>query len=456
MHALQIVRALRICLLLIAGLPAMGLEPPNRALPPLAASPRDPMPNKAFESAWERHQDWIDYYGRHHQQLSDAQRVRVLLFAAIQNAKGGTYDQFGSGSAFAHYLVHGPVRECVELGIKAARGAENVDTLILREMHQRMAMLLDPAIGLLTFLDHRESLITLNVDSITLLATPGRLHTPGEVTGANPYTFEPRSVGFGDQPRNTNRIPSKQEQLNAFEEELDRLLHPSNLRARLTKAAEVFDWEFEWDLSGTGLDRVKAWLEEHEVPALSSLPYQMPHDIYHHSAFIKHTSLDDLHAARVTDFVGERGFGISRMMAFERRYRYKSWVVERTRLVSFYERYEPVVYQHDPIRPQNSFINALTDRGIETTMAALRKGQTVPSRKATTAERRALTASLDSKQPVRLESDEDRLIFIAPILAKSRCARCHNIAKGEPLGAFLYELGIANSSKNHVMTVAAP
>jgi hypothetical protein len=154
------------------------------------------------------------------------------------------------------------------------------------------------------------------------------------------------------------------------------------------------------------------------------------------SDFPPHWTLPQLHETGVVDFVNARGFGYivdREHVAGFQSHRFSAlpelgrlapeaarWRVEDLALVSLLKHEEPAVYlsahlprmdelRDAPIRPLDSF--------EQTTLANLRAGQDVAVR-----------------------ATSDRIRMLGAIRAVRQCVRCHEVERGELLGAFSYQL----------------
>jgi hypothetical protein len=152
-------------------------------------------------------------------------------------------------------------------------------------------------------------------------------------------------------------------------------------------------------------------------------------------------TLSDMHRESIVDFVNPKGFGYIKdrehVSGFQS-HQFREmpdvskvgtvgarWQIQRLELVSLLTHAEPVAY-----------VSANLPR-----MDELRKAQTRPL---SAFERNALTV-LQSGEDLKIESNTNRIRAFGAIRAVNQCTACHEVERGELLGAFSYLLWRASS-----------
>jgi hypothetical protein len=353
------------------AMPLLGKTTPYR-LPELLPPASDPKPSAFSDWGNEDPEVFVRYFEKYQASLSDYDRVRLLSEAAERSIRPDAHPSFSRS---------GPARALIAFALRAARGAENHDTFNLRRLRVRLAWRIHPDVG------HRETEETLaEIEVISVRTVPILLRHDQSQDSSDGRKMRSRIQEWGESIRRENPNFTKRK------------------------------------VSG-------------KLPRLAELPLGDPHtkSMSGHRARIAY-SLEGVHQQHVSDFVGQKGFGVSRAETIiDQRQAYRDrtgrdWRVTQAQLVSFLEREEPVAYQMEKDQAA----------GILGPRSEL-NSKTVPTRPLSAFEKSAFAKSLQTGKPEFLESPK-LIKAVAPILAEASCMRCHDVDLGDPLGAFSYEL----------------
>ncbi|MFT5401644.1 MAG: hypothetical protein ACI9DF_000468 [Verrucomicrobiales bacterium] len=373
------IRSLAWLLLIVASSASISAQTQPYRLPELLLTAEDP---EELRLSWWRTSDnperFVSYFEDYQSKLSDAARVRILHHAA------GLYQR----GAHQKFLRSGPARRLIDLGLRAARGAENHDTIAMRALRVQLALGLDPpwnpdssqwrSIGVREYLETERELAAINTITVPILT---------------------------DHPDDIAK--KRQSLIRAIEHWADSLELPWQGRPSADWAAET---------------------------RLADLSNQDPHS---REEFKTNPSLAnsyaEIHQLHVSEFVGIEGFGIAREIHNDQRQVYRDacgqyWRVVQSQLISIMDRLDPVAYDTSK---EGWDMKALGMEKVDSTV--------VPTRDLTVFEKAALKKALLSKEP-QVVKFEQRIKMVAPVLARGRCLRCHEEQEGTALGAFSYLL----------------
>ena len=401
-------------------------------LPPLAPPATAPIDLRTLEGYQPSDvESVLTFFRKHQSVLSDHDRVKALSSTSLlrENADFGAPNFWRSG----------PPRHLLEFTLKAARGAENEETLRLRRLRIHLAGAVSDYVKLREAADFALFLRDTDFDAVPIL-----LPTPTE-KDASWRRLEERL----QRQRVIDYLAlHESEWKEAFDQQVRSIFEPP------------FRSEAEGPLSTKTLDEVTAWLDKHDIPRLASVPLHSPHDVSQTTKSKTHSSLAQFHARHVEEFIGSASFGIARNSPKDTRHSFVdsnqvTWTTTDSALLSFLDRPEPRAYeqQRGPSKPFGYIIDMdqasdatlnlprSADELASPAMAALKNDNRLAhrTRSLTKTESEVLQESLSTLKPTTIKQGT-RIDMVAPILAQARCLRCHDVELGEALAAFSYVL----------------
>ncbi len=380
----------------------------------------------------------LSFFEEHQEQLSDADRVELLLRAARMYRP-----EYGSHRAF---LKSGPGEAVIDLTLRAARNAENAETVGLRTVRVLMAQRVHPLVGIREAVEVYKDLRAIDLRTVEILCP----------SGANP---EHQRAALAKALELEGWLREKIGHLYIPYDPKTQIEDIKAGRSRMTTLFSLGE-QREWTLAefDRTLPKLEKWLDEHKVPRLAQYGVEeSPHvngEGPTNPAVCE--TLTELHEQNVQGFIGATGFGVARQMRPDQRQVYQDaygdyWRVVMSQLVSVIDRDVPVAYDID--QPSGPWIMMKKLPAVEVAAAEVREIEDpaleflrekkpsagVPVRELSDFESGALKKSLKISEPV-VSREGRRIRMVAPLLARSACLRCHDVELGEPLGAFSYAM----------------
>ena len=353
------------------ALPVIGETKPYR-LPELLPPASDPKPMEFVNWHSRDPEVFVAYFEEYQASLLDYDRVRLLARAA---------KLYGGANAHRRFKQSGPARALIDLALKAARGAENSDTIRLRRLRVELAWGIDPGVGQREMAETQAELNAIPIGTVKILSSNDDSARPGE--------------------------------------------------------REALKQVIQWWADGNVYQDYPSFTEQTSTdvaPRLADLPFQDPHTKSMSAVNPKLAlSYEEINRQHVSEFVGRQGFGDVSHLRIDQRQAYRDgegnyWRVTRAELVSFLERKGLAAFQMKKV-------NVRFMLGIEQKA----NSELVPTRPLTSFEKAAFKRAIETRKPEIVESPA-LTKMVAPILAEASCARCHDLDVGDPLGAFSYDL----------------
>lgn len=329
----------------------------------------------------------LSAFEEHQAELSDYGRVSLLRQAA---------QLFLSARPRRSFIRLGVGEAIIDLGLEAARGAENTDTVFLRWLRAKIAALTDPEAGANARHETTAALERIDPDTVRILCE-------------------------NDESRERER----QALVDALAGNLDQWARSRGFGGGLG-INPIVDVHIQMD------------------PGHNSLTPPVGHSLSERPLNREPSDfLSDLHARNVEGFIGAAGFGIVRQLRPNPKRIYRDdygdyWTATRSQLVSFDGREMPVAYD---VTGVVQLIMSSEDPSSGPRLAGPWSlgSDDIPVRSLTPFESAALPKALELREPV-IDRGGRRIDMVAPILAQKSCLRCHDAEEGKPLGAFTYVL----------------